>query len=98
MCGRFTLHTPIDELLERFYLPGFDLDYSPSYNIAPTQEVLTIVSKGGERSLIPMRWGLVPPWQKEVKGRPPLINAPGDLGGETDLSQTRQFKPLSDCG
>ena len=75
MCGRFTLHTPIDELLERFYLPGFDLDYSPSYNIAPTQEVLTIVSKGGERSLIPMLWGLVPPWQKEVKGRPPLINA-----------------------
>ncbi|HBG02020.1 MAG TPA: hypothetical protein DDW87_10670 [Firmicutes bacterium] len=75
MCGRFALHTPIDELVERFSLPGLDFDYSPSYNTAPTQQVLTVLSVEETRSVAHMRWGLVPPWQKEAQNKPPIINA-----------------------
>ncbi len=74
MCGRFTLHTPIHELVERFGLYEFDFPYATSYNIAPTQPVLTIVSGPNTRKGMYMRWGLVSPWQKQGQGRP-LINA-----------------------
>lgn len=75
MCGRFTLHAPLDEIVVRFSLPELNFDYTPSYNLAPTQTVFTVLSKRESRTASPMRWGLVPPWQKQGKSRPPLINA-----------------------
>ncbi len=75
MCGRFTLHTPVNDLVERFALHESKFQYSPSYNIAPTQQVLTITENSGGRRALQMRWGLMPPWQREPLGRPPLINA-----------------------
>ncbi|HHW72749.1 MAG TPA: SOS response-associated peptidase [Firmicutes bacterium] len=89
MCGRFTLHTPLDELAERFSLLElpFDYDYTPSYNIAPTNMVLTVLPRQaglprnaaareqaeGSRMAALLRWGLTLPWQKP--GSKPLINA-----------------------
>lgn len=75
MCGRFTLHTPILDSVERFSLHELKIDYAPSYNIAPTQQVLTVISNEETRTALNMRWGLVPPWQKPGQSRPPLINA-----------------------
>lgn len=45
-------------------------------NIAPTEQVLTIVSAGAERLSEPrmMRWALLPDWARDTKGRP-HINA-----------------------
>lgn len=74
MCGRFTLHTSIDELVERFGVLDFAFSYTPSYNIAPTQPVLTVVAGEKSPEARYMRWGLVPPWQQKSPSRP-LINA-----------------------
>ena len=44
---------------------------TPRYNICPTDTIDTIVSEQGVRSLVTMRWGLVPRWWtkplKEIK-------------------------------
>ncbi|HBG08967.1 MAG: SOS response-associated peptidase [Limnochordia bacterium] len=73
MCGRFTLYTPLDELAERFSLQELPWEYAPSFNVAPTQMVFSVLR--GQNSRIPalLRWGLTPPWQKP--GSRPLINA-----------------------
>lgn len=73
MCGRFTLHTPVEDLVERFSLPTLDFEYPPNYNVAPTQAVFTILPAGLGRKAALLTWGLKPPWQK--KGARPLINA-----------------------
>jgi putative SOS response-associated peptidase YedK len=71
MCGRFTLKQP-----RRINLINFDDGDLPSlpprYNIAPTQEVLTLVQRGMSREARLLQWGLIPFWSKEPKG---IINA-----------------------
>jgi putative SOS response-associated peptidase YedK len=37
----------------------------PRYNICPTNTIDFVVSGGGERALVPMRWGLIPGWWKK---------------------------------
>ena len=77
MCGRFTLHSPADEVLAAFdidTLPtGFRL--APRYNIAPSQEIAIVRADGARRQLGPARWGLVPGWSKEARPRYATINA-----------------------
>ena len=66
MCGRFTLISNISDLQLRF---GFAMEPPETqlrYNIAPTQQVLTVVNNG-ERGGEMMRWGLVPSWAKDIK-------------------------------
>ena len=46
----------------------------PRYNVAPTQEVLT-VTNDGERHGEFMRWGLIPFWAKDLKIGYKMINA-----------------------
>jgi putative SOS response-associated peptidase YedK len=81
VCGRFTLRTPATVLIEHF-----DLDvrgdrqlplFEPRYNIAPTQEILTVRTEPGDKRRIgvTMRWGLVPSWSKQPMTGPPMINA-----------------------
>jgi putative SOS response-associated peptidase YedK len=74
MCGRFVVsHTP-DELVQRFILDAVLVAPTPSYNIAPTQQVPVVLQKG-ERVLDSFRWGLVPFWAKDLKIGAKLINA-----------------------
>lgn len=41
MCGRFTLFSEFDEIIDRFEIDQMAIeDYSPSYNIAPSQYIL----------------------------------------------------------
>jgi len=72
MCGRFTLKAPP----RRINLVNFDDEYFPTlpprYNIAPTQEVLSVVQREGIRDAKLLQWGLIPFWSKEPKG---IINA-----------------------
>jgi putative SOS response-associated peptidase YedK len=88
MCGRYTLHTEKEALAERF---GFDpaalAEQTPRYNIAPTQNVLTLVSRGGTREPRIMRWGLVPPFAKEIGATAQMINARVET-----LSQKNAFR------
>ena len=71
MCGRFTLKTPRRINLYRVDYDGFD-QLTPRYNIAPTQDVLTVVQRETQREAAFLQWGLIPFWSQEPKG---FINA-----------------------
>lgn len=76
MCGRFTLHTEKQILSRRFRVEPEALEaYRPSYNVAPTQAVLTMRRIEEARRVTPMRWGLVPGWAKDPAKLPSMINA-----------------------
>lgn len=55
MCGRYSLVASIAELEGRFGFDGTDAAYSPSYNVAPTQGVLTVVAENEVRHAVRMR-------------------------------------------
>lgn len=88
MCGRFTLRS-IDRLKARFTSPVW-AEFSslpalaPRYNIAPTQEVLTITRSQKDAELNLMTWGLIPSWSKEPAG---FINARAET-----LESKRSFR------
>ena len=71
MCGRFTLKR--SDRIKVGGLNHFDLDdFIPRYNIAPSQDVLTVVERASAREARLLQWGLIPSWSKEAKG---IINA-----------------------
>jgi len=74
MCGRYTNTTGPEELNDRFRVPIPTAEGTGRYNIAPTEEVLTIISPEGEPQARLLRWGLVPSWATDLKG-PLMINA-----------------------
>ncbi len=76
MCGRFTLLTPSETLVEQFELPDMPA-LSPRYNIAPSQSVAAVrqLPDDGGRELVWLRWGLVPFWAKELSIGARMINA-----------------------
>jgi putative SOS response-associated peptidase YedK len=75
VCGRFfSLLT--NEDLARVFGVRTGLNLPARYNIAPTQAVpvLRKADQGEALVLVPMRWGLIPGWAKEI-GTTPLFNA-----------------------
>jgi putative SOS response-associated peptidase YedK len=79
MCGRFTLRTKLNLLLQQFAAEASsDLELVPRYNIAPTQDIPVVRVADGKRELTLMRWGLIPSWTKDPKSGPLLINARSD--------------------
>jgi putative SOS response-associated peptidase YedK len=81
MCGRYTLTTPGGRALaERFDLADpeqLDPATLARYNVCPT-EPIAIVAEDGARAAQTVRWGLIPPWARELgKGFQP-INARAD--------------------
>ena len=88
MCGRFTLRTNSAAWCQQF-LPNLDpADWSPAaaprYNIAPTQMIPCILREttGDPRKVVTMRWGLVPPWAKDLAIGNRMINARGETVDE----------------
>jgi putative SOS response-associated peptidase YedK len=77
MCGRFTLRTKLNILLQQFHaeLRDDELELRPRYNIPPTTDVLVITAADGKRWAQTMRWGLLPSWTKDPKKAPLLNNA-----------------------
>ena len=76
MCGRYTLHTEKEALAARFdFDPGDLAGFTPRYNLAPTQNAVTVRASEGGRVASFMRWGLVPSWAKALAGLPQMINA-----------------------
>ena len=81
MCGRYSLIADLGELARRFEFDGDWLKFEPAYNVAPTQEVLTVV--GGEcRRGGFMRWGLIPYWAKNASIGNGMINARAETVAE----------------
>ena len=75
MCGRYSLTPDLDQLQLRFRFKAGDMDYRPRYNVAPTQEVLTVTSDGIENRAQFMKWGLIPFWAKDPSIGQRMINA-----------------------
>lgn len=71
MCGRARLSSDVSEIKLVFAIPPHrpTPNIAANWNAAPTEDlpVVRYDAKAGERSLDPMRWGLVPYWAKDLK-------------------------------
>ncbi len=81
MCGRYTIYTDLTQLAERFGFDAGEVDFLPSYNVAPTQSMLTVVRSEGNRAEL-MRWGLIPSWAKNMSIGSRMINARAETVAE----------------
>lgn len=76
MCGRFTCTIDLLTFIKFFKIDLNNLDrYEPRYNIAPTQEIPTVIWQNGKRVAQNMRWGLVPSWAKVPGVGNKMVNA-----------------------
>src|ERR1700747_2387923 len=78
MCGRYRRTTQEEELARLYHIPiPKQTDLPISYNIAPSQKVLTIRfnPETRVRSLDALQWGLIPYWAKDPKVAYRTINA-----------------------
>ena len=82
MCGRYTLRTPVDSLVEAFDIVDYPSSLTPSYNIAPTQEVAAVVEEDEKRKLEMFHWGLIPSWAKDPSIGNKMINARAETVSE----------------
>lgn len=82
MCGRFALKETPRRLAEHFRIEG-DLDFAPSWNIAPSMRIVSITSDPEDkRHFKMMRWGLIPRWAKDAAIGSKLNNARGETVSE----------------
>ncbi len=83
MCGRFVLRASGQQVAKRWGLPPA-VDWSPRYNIAPTQQI-PVVRQGpeGKPEIVLMRWGLVPSWSQGAESGPLAINARAETVDQT---------------
>jgi putative SOS response-associated peptidase YedK len=77
MCGRYRLSRRKQIIEEQFDTADWQEDWSPRFNIAPTQQAPVIRQHPKEpvRQISTMRWGLVPSWAKDTSGAARMINA-----------------------
>lgn len=67
MCGRYALFrwTPAFAAL-----PGFPADQQPHWSLSPHAQVLLLRQVEGRKELARVRWGLTPPWLKDLSKTP----------------------------
>jgi putative SOS response-associated peptidase YedK len=75
VCGRYTNTAGVEELNDRFRVPISSDAATRRFNIAPTEEVLAIVSPHGTPEARLLRWGLIPWWAGDLKVASRMINA-----------------------
>lgn len=77
MCGRYRLSRRKQILEEHFDSVSGEEDWTPRYNIAPTQPVPIIRQHPKEpvRRVSLVRWGLIPSWSKDSSASAKMINA-----------------------
>lgn len=75
MCGRYSLASDVEELVEVFDVPLPAFEHVPRYNIAPTQLAPVVARDRRGRRMGLMRWGLIPFWAKDPAIGSRQINA-----------------------
>jgi putative SOS response-associated peptidase YedK len=65
MCGRFTRNYTWAQIHAMYSLVSPASNLQPRFNICPTTNVDVVIRGEGQRSLVPMRWGLIPGWWKK---------------------------------
>jgi putative SOS response-associated peptidase YedK len=85
MCGRYRLSRRKQIIEEHFDSASGEEDWTPRYNIAPTQPVPIIRQhpKEPRRELSLVRWGLIPWWAKDSSGAARMINARSETAATT---------------
>jgi len=83
MCGRYRLSRRKQIVEEHFASVSGDEDWSPRFNIAPTQPIPVIRQNPKEpvRELSLIRWGLIPSWAKDSSIAAKMINARSETAG-----------------
>jgi putative SOS response-associated peptidase YedK len=81
MCGRLVRITPIPVIAKKFKAKQIFADLIPSYNVAPSQEVV-ITNDEGVRQLVLCKWGFVPTWAKDPSIGNKMINARSETVAE----------------
>ena len=90
MCGRFSLQTPVPDLAELFDADASGVgERAARYNVAPTDEVITVRADARGRRLVPVRWGLIPNWAEDPGALPLMINARAE-----SIETRRAFRDL----
>jgi len=84
MCGRFRLGKG-REALKEYFGAETDVEWSPRYNIAPTDQIPTVRQNPSRpaRELSLMRWGLIPYWAKDAAIGARTINARSETAATT---------------
>ncbi len=87
MCGRYAIYGQISRYRDHFSVPDDeDFDFSPRYNLAPSQVAPIIRSEqSGSRTFLLAPWGLIPSWSKVSDELPKPINA---------KAETAAIKPM----
>lgn len=104
MCGRFAQVLSAEELIQAYGIDHASPVPTPSWNIAPTQEVAIILesAKTGEvvRRLESARWSLVPRFATALKSDYPTFNARSETAAEkaTFRDSVRTMRALVPAG
>ena len=86
ICGRFTQHYTWREIHDLYDLMGAARNLQARCNIAPTTTIDVVMSTAEGSTLVPMRWGLIPPWwKKPMKEVPPTFNARAETVAEKPM-------------
>lgn len=100
MCGRFVATNSAAQLAAFFETSPDGPDLESNYNVAPTTDVIGVVSDAdGQRRLEAFRWGFVPSWADDVRIGSRMINARAETLGEKPsfrrpLQRTRLIIPM----
>ena len=82
MCGRFVLTSSIEQIQSSSgcHAEQPSLQLHPSWNIAPSERVLSVYKKSTIKECTLMHWGFIPHWAADCKIKP--INARGETINE----------------
>jgi len=81
MCGRYTI--TITDVADYFKAEQGAFEFTPSYNVAPTQQVPIVRESEGERVMVPAKWGMLPNWVKEPETfKASMFNARSESASE----------------
>jgi putative SOS response-associated peptidase YedK len=83
MCGRYAIAGPDPSQLRTRFPLGESVEIRRRWNVAPTDEVLTVTTtRDGEPRGELLRWGLVPHWAKDPAMGAKMINARAETVAE----------------
>ena len=83
MCGRYSLSISPETIASLFNFYSNVEAIPPRFNIAPTQTATVLrLDRDGNRELVPLRWGLVPRWSKDLASGSKMINARSETAAE----------------
>jgi putative SOS response-associated peptidase YedK len=83
MCGRYAIAGPDPSQLRSRFPVGESVEIRRRFNVAPTDEVLTVTTtREGEPRGELLRWGLVPHWAKDPGLGAKMINARAETVAE----------------